>query len=58
MALVSVGLRQGDCLHIYMNNNIYYHALVMAVWKLGGRVSCGDAALNADSVKQQVSYLQ
>ena len=54
LALTSKGFEGGDKLHIFTNNNIYYHPLMMAVWRLGGVVSCGDSALKADTIQYQV----
>ena len=58
VALKSKGFAKGDKLHIVCNNNIYYHALMMAVWRLGGVVSCGDTALNADTIQYQIKEMQ
>ena len=54
VALSSKGFQKGDKLHIFTNNNIYYQTLMMAVWRLGGIISCGDAALKADTIGYQV----
>ena len=53
VALKSKGFEKGDKLHIVCNNSIHYHALLMAVGRLGGVASCGDTALNADTIQYQ-----
>ena len=49
-----VGVMSHSRRDIVTNNNIYYHPLMMAVWRLGGVVSCGDSGLKADTIQYQV----
>ena len=53
-ALKLQGFEKGDKIHIVTNNNIHYHSLLLAVWRLGGVTSCGDSALNAETIQYQV----
>ena len=48
------GFEKGNKIHIVTNNNIHYHPLLLAAWRLGGVPSCGDSALNADTIQYQV----
>ena len=54
VALRSQGFEKGNKIHIVTNNNTYYHSLLLAVWRLGGVTSCGDSALNAETIQYQV----
>lgn len=51
------GFREGDIVHIVAGNHNLYHPLILAVWRLGGIVSCIDIALNADTIKYQVGIM-
>ena len=51
----SCGLQEGDTIHMVINNNIYYHAIVLATWRMGCKVSTGDTALDHSAIKFQVS---
>ena len=55
VALQSKGFAKGSKIHIVTNNNIHYHPLLLAAWRLGGVPSCGDSALNADTIQYQVT---
>ena len=37
-----------------INNNIYYHAIILATWRIGCKVSTGDTALDQSAIKFQV----
>ena len=54
VALQTQGFEKGNKIHIVTNNNIHYHPLLLAAWRLGGVPSCGDSALNADTIQYQV----
>ena len=54
VALKLQGFEKGNNIHIVTNNNIHYHSLLLAVWRLGGVTSCGDSALNAETIQYQV----
>ena len=57
VALRSQGFEKGNKIHIVTNNNIHYHSLLLAVWRLGGVTSCGESALNAETIHYQVTNL-
>lgn len=52
--LAKNGFNKGDCLHMIMSNTVYYHSILLAVWRLGGIISCGDPGLKAETLKFQV----
>ena len=56
--LAREGFKQGDCLHLVIDNHCLYQVLVLAAWKLGGTASCADTGLKNDTFKFQIEELR
>ena len=55
--LSNCGFEKGDTLHVSVGNHNYVFPLFGGAWIHGGRVSCGDIALDSNAIAGQVWYL-